>query len=82
MNSAQACWIPPGFAHGYCTLSETADVFYKVTAAYDPERARGLRWNDPQLGIQWPISDPILSDADRRQPTLERCENPFRVGAP
>jgi len=40
---------------------------------------RGLRWNDPTLGIQWPIDDPLLSDVDQHQPTLERCENPFRI---
>ena len=72
-------WIPPGFAHGYCVLSETADVLYKVTEPYDGELNRGIQWNDPGLGIQWPIDDPILSDADRKQPPLSRAENPFRI---
>jgi dTDP-4-dehydrorhamnose 3,5-epimerase len=72
-------WIPPGFAHGYCVLSETADVLYKVTEDYAPELTRGIRWNDPALGIQWPIEDPVLSDADRAQPPLSRAENPFRI---
>jgi dTDP-4-dehydrorhamnose 3,5-epimerase len=79
-DDSEMMWIPPGFAHGYCTLSATADVFYKVTEAYAPERARGIRWDDPALGIQWPVDDPILSDADRRQPSLARAENPFRIG--
>jgi dTDP-4-dehydrorhamnose 3,5-epimerase len=72
-------WIPPGFAHGYCVLSETADVLYKVTQEFDAEAGRGIQWNDPALGIPWPVSDPVLSDKDRRQPTLARCENPFRI---
>ena len=72
-------WIPPGFAHGYCVLSETADVMYKVTAPYVAELNRGIRWNDPKLGIPWPETDPVLSDKDRRQPDFARCENPFRI---
>lgn len=79
VDRGEMLWIPPGFAHGYCVLSETADVFYKVTAPYSPELSRGLKWNDPVLGIQWPIEDPVLSDADQRQPPLARCENPFRI---
>jgi dTDP-4-dehydrorhamnose 3,5-epimerase len=79
VDRGEMLWVPPGFAHGYCVLSETADVMYKVTAPYRPELSRGIRWNDPALGIQWPVVDPILSDADQRQPTLARCENPFRI---
>jgi len=79
VDRGELLWVPPGFAHGYCVLSETADVMYKVTAPYRPELSRGLRWNDPALGIQWPVADPILSDADQRQPTLARCENTFRI---
>jgi len=78
-DDGELLWIPPGFAHGYCVLSDTADVSYKVTAPYRAELSRGVRWNDPALGIQWPVSDPVLSDADQRQPTLARCENPFRI---
>ena len=81
-DTGDMLWVPPGFAHGYCILSETADVLYKVTAPYEPELSRGLRWNDPALGIQWPVTDPILSDADQRQPTLDRCDNSFRINAP
>lgn len=79
VDSGEMLWVPPGFAHGYCVLSETADVFYKVTEEFVPDLNRGLAWNDPSLGIQWPISDPILSDADQRQPRLARCDNPFRI---
>lgn len=79
VDSGEMLWIPPGFAHGYYTLSETADVFYKVTRPYAPELARGIRWDDPALGISWPGADPMLSEADRKQPTLQRAEHPFRI---
>ena len=64
-------WIPPGFAHGYVVLSEFgADISYKVTREYDPHADSGIRWDDPEIGISWPISDPILSPKDRSLPTL------------
>ena len=63
-------WIPPGFAHGFCVLSDVADVEYKCTDVYDPEGERGLLWSDPALAIDWPIADPILSERDRRHPTF------------
>lgn len=59
-------WIPPGFAHGFCVLSDVADVTYKCTALYDAEDDRGVLWNDPALQIPWPIVAPLLSDKDRR----------------
>jgi len=59
-------WIPPGFAHGLLVLSEVADVVYKCTELYRPEDENGIMWNDPALGIEWPISRPLLSDKDRR----------------
>lgn len=59
-------FIPVGFAHGFCVLSESADVVYKVSAPYDPAAERTLRWDDPELSISWPIRRPILSDRDRR----------------
>lgn len=64
-------FIPPGFAHGFCAVSELADVWYKTTDIYRPQEEGGVRWNDPDLGIEWPIEDPILSDRDRRQPLLK-----------
>jgi dTDP-4-dehydrorhamnose 3,5-epimerase len=63
-------WIPPGYAHGFCVLSDVADFEYKCTQYYRPDDEGGLLWNDPALGIEWPVSDPILSDKDRRNPTL------------
>ena len=65
------CWIPPGFAHGFCVLSGAAQVEYKCTAPYDPADEIGIAWNDPSLNIQWPIAEPLLSDRDRRNPSLE-----------
>lgn len=69
-------WIPPGFAHGYAVLSERADVLYKVTAEYDPALDRGIRWNDPTLGVAWPISEPMLSAKDRALPVLAEAQLP------
>ncbi len=63
-------YIPPGFAHGFCVLSEYADVIYQVTAEYSAEHDRGIAWNDPILGIEWPIQEPALSTKDARQPLL------------
>ena len=64
-------FIPPGYAHGFCVLSEVADFEYKCTAHYRPGDGRGVAWNDPTIGIQWPIDDPIVSAADSRNPTLD-----------
>jgi len=57
-------WIPPGFAHGFCVLSEMAQVEYKCTDLYDPSDELSLVWNDPEIGIEWPVSDPLLSTKD------------------
>lgn len=64
------CYIPPGFAHGFCVLSPAAQVEYKCTDFYDPSSEIGIAWNDPSLAIQWPISAPILSARDSRNPPL------------
>ncbi len=69
-DSRQLLWIPPGFAHGFCVLSDGADVLYKCTTLYDAADDRGIRWDDPALGIEWPIADPILSAKDRALPSL------------
>lgn len=63
-------WIPPGYAHGFVVVSEIADVEYKCTDYYHPQSETGVIWNDPDLAIAWPIEDPILSDKDKRLPTL------------
>lgn len=64
-------FIPPGFAHGFCVLGETAaDVLYKVDQHYDPTLERGVAWNDPTLGVPWPIRDPLISARDRATPPL------------
>ena len=63
-------YIPPGFAHGFCVLSETADLMYKCTDFYFPEDDCGLLWNDPDIGINWPVTDPVLSKKDASLPRL------------
>jgi dTDP-4-dehydrorhamnose 3,5-epimerase len=63
-------WIPPGFAHGFCVLSEVAHVEYKCTAPYDPADEVSILWNDPDLGIAWPIRDPMVSAKDSGAPRL------------
>jgi dTDP-4-dehydrorhamnose 3,5-epimerase len=71
--SAENCsmlYVPPGFAHGYCALSQEAALAYKVTAEYAPDLERGIRWNDPEIGIAWPIAEPILSSRDAALPLL------------
>jgi dTDP-4-dehydrorhamnose 3,5-epimerase len=64
-------WIPPGFAHGFCVLSDYADFHYKCTTLYAPETERGVLWNDPDLGIPWPVTEPLLSGKDARAPRLK-----------
>ena len=63
-------WIPPGYAHGFCVLSETADFHYKCTALYDPEDEAGVIWNDPDVNIAWPLHTPLLSAKDQKLPLL------------
>lgn len=63
-------WVPEGFAHGFCVLSELATFTYQCTALYDPKADAGIRWNDAALGIDWPISEPLLSDKDGKTPLL------------
>ncbi len=64
-------FVPIGFAHGYCVLSETADVLYKVSSYYDASAERGIAWNDPAVAIEWPIADPVLSPRDAANPALK-----------
>ena len=62
--------IPAGFAHGFCVLSDVAEFLYKVSEYYSAEKEKGIIWNDPDIGINWPISSPILSDKDEDNPRL------------
>jgi dTDP-4-dehydrorhamnose 3,5-epimerase len=67
-------FIPAGFAHGYCVLSETAFVRYKVSSFYDPKAECAIRWNDPNLNISWPIEKPILSLKDQQSPFFREMQ--------
>ena len=66
-------WVPPGFAHGFLSLSEGTQFFYKVTNDYSPENERTLLWNDPELNIDWQIDNPILSEKDVEGKLLKEC---------
>lgn len=61
-------WVAPGLAHGFCVTSDSADLFYKCTEYYHPEDDAGIRWNDPDIGVVWPFTDPILSAKDKVTP--------------
>lgn len=66
-------WIPEGFAHGFCVLSEVAEMQYKCTNVYDPTSEQTIAWDDPTIGIEWPIENPLLSDKDRTGRLLADC---------
>jgi dTDP-4-dehydrorhamnose 3,5-epimerase len=70
-------WVPPGFAHGFCVLSDQARVLYKVTGEYSKEHDRGIMWNDPAIGVEWPLEAPRLSPRDESHPGLEEADNNF-----
>ncbi|MCP3774571.1 dTDP-4-dehydrorhamnose 3,5-epimerase [Paenibacillus sp. MZ04-78.2] len=69
--------VPKGFAHGFCTLVPNTEVLYKVDEFYSLEHDRGIAWNDPALGIDWPTANPILSDKDGKHPVLKDAEINF-----
>lgn len=71
-DNGRALYIPRGFAHGFVTLADATEVFYSISTAYSPAHARGLRWDDPALGIAWPLRPVVLSPADRDRPDLDR----------
>jgi dTDP-4-dehydrorhamnose 3,5-epimerase len=63
-------WVPPGFAHGFCAMEDGSDLVYKCTTLYDPPSDRAILWNDPEIGIEWPIEVPVLSGKDTKAPRL------------
>ncbi|WP_334190043.1 dTDP-4-dehydrorhamnose 3,5-epimerase [Noviherbaspirillum sp.] len=74
-DNRRQTWIPPGFAHGFAVLSEAAEVLYKTTDYFAPEHARAVCWNDPSIGIKWPLTGvPLLSEKDRNAPPLDDAE--------
>jgi dTDP-4-dehydrorhamnose 3,5-epimerase len=74
-DNRRMMWVPPGFGHGFMVRSDSADFLYKTTAYYAPQWDRGIRWNDPQIAVQWPLEGtPTLSDKDQALPFLEDAE--------
>ncbi len=63
-------WVPPGFGHGFCVMSEQVEFLYKCTQLYDPSDDCGILWNDPGIGVDWPLADPALSGKDQKLPRL------------
>jgi dTDP-4-dehydrorhamnose 3,5-epimerase len=76
-DNGHQLWIPEGFAHGFCVTSDSATLSYKVTAFYDGPSDGGVRWNDPGIGIDWPVSSPALSPKDEVQPFLADSSHGF-----
>jgi dTDP-4-dehydrorhamnose 3,5-epimerase len=78
-ESHHQLWVPPGFGHGFQVLSEIADVAYQLTSLYDPATEAGIAWDDPEVGIEWPLADPLLSERDSSAPRLAEVadELPF-----
>jgi dTDP-4-dehydrorhamnose 3,5-epimerase len=71
--------VPIGFGHGFCVLSDTADVDYQLSSYYDPSTEAGVAWDDPEIGVEWPVDEPLLSERDKAAPKLAevRDELPF-----
>jgi dTDP-4-dehydrorhamnose 3,5-epimerase len=67
-------WVPPGFAHGFCALADDSDLVYKCTTLYDAASDRSILWNDPEIGIEWPIAEPVLSGKDAGAPRLHEAD--------
>jgi dTDP-4-dehydrorhamnose 3,5-epimerase len=70
-DNLRQVWAPAGFARGFCVLSEVAEIQYKCTGLYNSQAESGIRWDDPQIGIEWPVSEPSLSEKDQKAYTLE-----------
>ena len=73
-------YVPRGFAHGYLCLSDTADLVYKVSAEFDADLDRGIAWDDASVGVEWPLSDPILSQRDQTLLRVDAITSPFQYG--
>ncbi len=71
-ENKQQMYVPPGFAHGFCVMSETADVMYKCTELYHPDLDRSIAWDDPDIGIKWPVDAPLLSSKDAAAPPVAK----------
>jgi len=67
-------FVPPGFAHGFAALTDDVHLLYKCTSEYAPQQERGIRWDDPQMNIDWPIKNPIISERDQELPFLKDAE--------
>lgn len=76
-SNRRMLWVPPGFAHGYCALSEISEIAYKMTHEYSPTHERSIRWDDPTLAISWPTTKPLLSDKDLKAPLLADADIAF-----
>ena len=76
--SHRQLFVPAGYAHGFCVLSDEADVAYKLSSHFDPETEAGIAWDDPGIGIEWPLTDPILSERDRSAPRLADVADDLR----
>ncbi len=76
-ENRQMLYVPPGFAHGFQVLSESAEVLYKCTGEYSPADDRGVIWNDPDIHISWPAGNPVLSAKDMKHPALRNADNNF-----
>jgi len=79
-DNGRQLYLPPGFAHGFVVLSDSAIVTYKCTTKYRPEAERTLRWDDPEIGIDWPVREPVLSEKDRRGVGLAEVRAGLYIG--
>lgn len=77
-ENKQMVYVPQGFAHGFCVVSDVAEVQYMTTEEYAPTQEAGIIWNDPQLGITWPMNNPRVSARDQRWPRLRDADNEFQ----
>ena len=70
-ENRRSLWIPPGFAHGFLTLADAVEVYYMIGGAHEPQSARGVRWDDPVVGIEWPMAPAVISTRDAAYPLLD-----------